>query len=78
LESSWYLSHLYASARSPYLDLDNNHGKDHLAKISVQNSRVHLIDRYRDYKVYQQKVPKFIPMPGYVWDDEEEDEKKVR
>jgi hypothetical protein len=51
---------------------------DHLAKISVQNPCVHLTDDYRQYKVYQQKVPKFIPMPGYGWGDEEEDDRKVR
>ena len=60
------------------LDLDNYHRMDHIPKIPVRNSLVYLADDHREYKVYQKKVPKFIPMPGYVWDDEEEEDRKVR
>lgn len=36
-------------------------------------------DYYSEYKVYQKKVPKFIPIPGYVWEDERDEEvKKLR
>jgi hypothetical protein len=49
---------------------------DHITEIPVR-LLPQKANKTREYKLYQKKVGKFIPLPGYVW-DKDDSAKKLR